>query len=160
MVPPVKANIGQWIATFIPSMDIVTAIAGGKIATIAAEDVNPFLVFTDLTVSWIAISFGNVNEVVVVTADPQSLLELCQLLLARTRVRGKVLVDATSCTDIYASRGTCFKVRLVVVTAVAVPPLGPATIAKLCFTTTTVAFSAVSMGGSKLCRTYRMWWQP
>ena len=57
--------------------------AGCESAIVAAKDVLPARIFTDLTVPWIFFSLVFVQEIVVVTVDPQPLLKFCQLLLAR-----------------------------------------------------------------------------
>ena len=134
--------------------------AGRERAIDAAKDVVPTAILADLTTPWNLLGVGLVAEIVVVTVDLQSLLELCQLLLARTRIRGKMLGDATSCTDAHASGSTCLKVSLVVVSAGTFLPFRSATIAEFCFAATTIVTFSYKGARLKLSRTHRMWWQP
>lgn len=68
----------------IPAEEIVAISAGRESAMFAAKDEYPGRILTDLTAPWILFRFTSlVVEVVVITVDLQSLLELCQLLLAR-----------------------------------------------------------------------------
>lgn len=71
--------------------------ARGESATDAAKDVLPATILTDFTVIWVPSALASlIVEVAVVTADLQSLLELCHLLLVRTRIKGTVLSSAAS----------------------------------------------------------------
>lgn len=65
------------ISTPIPAVGIVAISAGCESAMVAAKDVNPTLIPTDLTVPWIHSRSSLVAEVIVVTVDPQSLPKLC-----------------------------------------------------------------------------------
>ena len=59
-------------------MVVVALPAGRESAIVAAKDVDPAMVLTDLTMPWIRLSFVSlVFKVVVVTVDLQSLPELC-----------------------------------------------------------------------------------
>ena len=125
-------------------MRIVTPIAGREPASATAIDVYPASVFADLTNPWIRLTLTSlVVEVVVITIDPQSLPELGYLLSARAWIRAKVPGSAASCSDVHASSSTNFKLRLVVVSALTVPPFRPTAIAELCFAATTGVFLAI-----------------
>ena len=122
--------------------EIVAVPACRESATVASKDVLPALILTDLTVSWIVASLASfIQEVVVITVDLQSLLELCQLLLARTQVKGKASSDAASCTGVYAQNGSCFKARHVIVPAAAISPFCSASVTKLGVAATTAEMS-------------------
>ena len=83
VVPSAKPESPKIFAS-TPAEEIVTISAGRESAMFAAKDVYPGRILTDLTAPWILFRFASlVVEVVVVTVDLQSLLELCQLLLAR-----------------------------------------------------------------------------
>ena len=104
VVPSVKVKLLKRIFASIPAEDIVAISAGRESTTVAAKDVYPALIFTDLTVLWIHFRFASlVVEVVVVAVDLQFLLKLCLLLLARTWIRRETSGDAASCTDTHAS---------------------------------------------------------
>lgn len=77
-----REHLPRGFAT-IPAEEIVAISAGSEPATDATKDIFPSTVFTDPTAPWIRHDSFLVEEVVVVTVDLQSLLELCQLLLAR-----------------------------------------------------------------------------
>ena len=131
------------VLAFDLAEEVVTFAARRKVAIIAAKDEHPAKIFTDLAVPWIPFTFASlVVEVVVVTADLQSLLELCHLLLIRTRIRGKVLSNAASCSNSHASLSTDVKVRLVIISAVTLLPYCSAAIAELCVAATTVVLLA------------------
>lgn len=84
VVPNAKPELPPRIFASIPAEEIVAVSAGRESAMVAAKDVFPARILTDLTAPWILFRFAFlVVEVVVVTVDLQSLLELCQLLLAR-----------------------------------------------------------------------------
>ena len=76
-----------------------------------------------------------------ITVNLQSLLELSLLLFLRPQVRRKAALDAASCTESYARNSTCFKSRLVIVSAVAIFPFRSAGVTKLCFAATTAEMS-------------------
>ena len=122
---------------------VMTLPACRKVAIVAAKDEHPAMIFTDLAAPWIPFTFASlIVEVVVVTANLQSLLELCHLLLIRTRIRGKVLSNAASCSNCHTSHSTDVKVRLVIISAVTLLPYCSAAIAELCIAATTVVLLA------------------
>lgn len=84
VVAVTKPGLFPRILTPIPTEEIMAVSAGRKAAMVAAKDVLPARVFTDLTVPRTRCRLVPfVTEIVMVTIDLQSLLELCQLLLAR-----------------------------------------------------------------------------
>lgn len=84
MISDARYELVSRIFASIPAEEVVAVSAGRESAIVAAKDILPATVLTDLTVPWACIRFvSHVIEVVVVTIDPQSLLEFCQLLLAR-----------------------------------------------------------------------------
>ena len=131
------------VLAFDTAEEVVAFAAGRKVAIVAAKDEHPATIFTDLAAAWIPFTFASlIVEVVVVTADLQSLLELCHLLLMRTWIRGKVLSNAASCSNFHASRSTDVKVRLVIISAVTLLPYCSAAIAELCIAATAVVLLA------------------
>ena len=72
-----KTKLVQLPRTFpsSPAVEIVAFSAGGESAIIAAEDVFPTSILTDLTMPWIFPISLLPDEVVVIAVDLQSLLE-------------------------------------------------------------------------------------
>lgn len=112
--------------------------AGRESAAVAAVDIFPAFIFTNLAVSRIPWGLASLVEVAVVVAvDLQSLPNLCQLLLVRARVSGKVVGSTAGCSSGHASSSADVESGLVVISAVTVPPFDSAAIAKFCLTATT-----------------------
>lgn len=75
VVPKTKLDLLPWIFPSMPAVEIVAFSAGGESAIIAAEDVFPTSILTDLTMPWIFLRSLHPDEVVVIAVDLQSLLE-------------------------------------------------------------------------------------
>ena len=58
-----------------PAVEIVAFAAGGETAIIAAENVVPTSILTDLTMPWIFLRFLHPDEVVMIAVDLQPLLQ-------------------------------------------------------------------------------------
>lgn len=154
---PTKNETPPRIFVSSPAAEVVTISARGKPAIAAAENIFPAIVLADLAVAWILPSLAAlVSKVVMVTVDPQSLLQLCQLLLASAWIRREVSGNAAGGPNAYASGSACLEPRLVVVSAVAMLPLGPAAIAEFCFAATSAgSLAALRVRGAKLSQDSR-----
>lgn len=142
-MPSTKDKVLLRIIASIPVEETMAFPARGESATDAAKDVLPGTILTDFTVTRVPSALASlIVVVVVVPADLQSLLELCHLLLVRTRIKGTILSSAASRSNFHASGSTIVKARLVIISAVAVPPFRSAAIAELCFAATTVVLLA------------------
>lgn len=138
VVRPAKVKVRPRIVVSVPAMEIMAPFAGRESTAIAAVDILPALIFTKLTVSWIPSGLTSLVEVVIVIAvDLQSLSNLCELLLVRARISGKVMGSTASCSSGHASSSTDIESGLVVISTVTVPPFDSAAIAEFCLTATT-----------------------
>ena len=141
-------EISPRIVVAVPAMRVMAPVAGRKSASAAAINVYPTIIFADLT-----LPRTRVLVVVVITVDPQSSLELGDLLPARAWIRAEISGSAASCSNVYASGSTNSNSRLVVVSALTIPPFRPTAIAKFCFAATTgmlLAAKSVALGFAEL----------
>ena len=75
VVTPAKLEQFPRIFPSIPAVEIVAFSAGGEWAIVAAEDVFPTSILTDLTMPWNFPRSLHPDEVVVIAVDLQSLLQ-------------------------------------------------------------------------------------
>ena len=138
------AKLGQFPRIFpsFPAVEIVAFSAGSERAIVAAEDIFPTSILTDLTMPWNFPRSLHPDEVVVIAVDLQSLLQFGQLLLTRTGIRRETSGDLARCTDLYTSSSPYLKLGLVIISACAILPFCSAAITEFCLTSTSVASSA------------------
>ena len=73
----VKVGLIVGLITSMPAEEIVAPSTGRELATITAKDVLPPAILTELTASRSHRRSVLISEIVVITVDLQSLLELC-----------------------------------------------------------------------------------
>jgi hypothetical protein len=130
------------VLTSSPPMIIVTIPTRRERTVFAWEYEFPPLVFTNIAPAGVFFRACSISEAIVVAVDLQSVLQVCELLLARPEVRSQASSSSASCADPHTSIGSVEDTRLVVVPAIALFPGCTALVAKLCFAAAAIFSSA------------------